>query len=244
MARTEEQAGRADAAARSEAPPSQSRRGSNQQSVLVVGLGRFGSAVSTSLVSLGHEVLAIDTDPGIVQTYADKLTHVVQIDATSEEALRQVGAHEFGTAVVAIGSHLESSILTVSVLGDLGIPFIVAKAVSREHGRILGRVGAHEVVYPEQAMGERVAHLVTGKMMDFIEFDDGFALVKTRAPAEAVNRTLAESALRSKYGITVVGTKRTDQDFVYARPETVVREGDLMIVCGDTKACERFAAIT
>jgi trk system potassium uptake protein len=221
-----------------------SRSPGDAQSVLVVGLGRFGSAVATSLVSLGHEVLAVDNDPRIVQTYADKLTHVVQVDSTSEEALRQIGAHEFGTAIVAIGAHLEASILTTSVLADLGISFVLAKALSREHGRILGRVGAHEVVYPEQAMGERVAHLVTGKMMDFIEFDDGFALVKTRAPAEAINKTLSESALRGRYGVTVVGTKRTDQDFVYARPETVIRDGDLLIVCGDTRACERFASIT
>jgi trk system potassium uptake protein len=214
------------------------------QSVLVIGLGRFGSSVATSLVELGHEVLAVDTDPRLVQRYADKLTHVVQVDSTSEEALRQIGAHEFPLAVVGIGTDLESSILTTSVLADLGVPYIVAKAISTEHGRILERVGAHEVVYPEHAMGARVAHLVTGKMMDFIEFDDGFAIVKTRAPAEAVGKTLAESALRARYGITVVGTKRVGQDFVYARPETVVKDGDLLIVAGDTVACERFAAMT
>jgi trk system potassium uptake protein TrkA len=215
-----------------------------QLSVLVVGLGRFGSSVATSLIELGHEVLAVDTDPRLVQKYADKLTHVVEIDSTSEEALRQIGAHEFPLAVVGIGTHLEASILTTSVLADIGVPFIVAKAVSIEHGRILQRVGAHEVVYPEHAMGERVAHLVTGKMMDFIEFDDGFAIVKTRAPAEAVGRTLAESALRSRYGVTVVGTKRKGEDFVYARPETVVKDGDLLIVAGETSAVERFAAKT
>jgi trk system potassium uptake protein len=214
------------------------------QSVLVIGLGRFGSSVATSLVALGHEVLAIDTDPRLVQKYADKLTHVVQVDSTSEEALRQIGAQEFSLAVVGIGTDLESSILTTAVLGDLGVPHIVAKAVSIEHGRILERVGADEVVYPEHAMGERVAHLVTGKMMDFIEFDDDFAIVKTRTPSEAVGKTLAESALRERYGITVVGTRRAGGDFVYARPETVVKEGDLLIVAGKTVACERFAAMT
>jgi trk system potassium uptake protein len=218
--------------------------GGEHQSVLVIGLGRFGSSVATSLVELGHEVLAVDTDPRLVQKYADKLTHVVEVDSTSDEALRQIGAHEFSLAVVGIGTDLESSILTTSVLADLGVPFIVAKAINPEHGRILERVGAHEVVYPEQAMGERVAHLVTGKMMDFIEFDDGFAIVKTRAPAEAVGKTLAESALRSRYGITVVGTKRQGEDFVYARPETVVKDGDLLIVAGETTSVERFAAIT
>ena len=218
--------------------------GGEHQSVLVIGLGRFGSSVATSLVELGHEVLAVDTDPRLVQKYADKLTHVVEVDSTSEEALRQIGAHEFSLAVVGIGTDLESSILTTSVLADLGVPFIVAKAINPEHGRILERVCAHEVVYPEQAMGERVAHLVTGKMMDFIEFDDGFAIVKTRAPAEAVGKTLAESALRSRYGITVVGTKRQGEDFVYARPETVVKDGDLLIVAGETTSVERFAAMT
>ena len=212
--------------------------------VLVVGLGRFGSAVAESLVQLGHEVLAIDSDPVLVRTYADKLTYVVEADATSEEAMRQVGAPEFGTAVVGIGTAMEASILATSVLADIGVPNIFAKAINRQHGQILARVGAHEVVYPEHAMGERVAHLVTGKMIDFIEFDDDFALVKTRAPAEAVNRTLAESALRSKYNITVVGTKRPGQDFIYARPETVIKEGDLLIVCGQTSQCERFAART
>lgn len=219
-------------------------RAADHQSVLVVGLGRFGSSVALSLVALGHEVLAVDSDADIVQKYADKLTHVVQVDSTDEAAMRQVGAPEFPLAVVAIGTNLESSILTTSVLGDLGIPFIVAKALGPEHGRILERVGAHEVVFPEQAMGVRVAHLVTGKMIDFIEFDDGFAMVKTRAPAEAVNRTLAESALRSRYGVTIVGTKQQGADFVYARPETVIKEGDLLIVCGSTELCERFAAVT
>ncbi len=100
------------------------------------------------------------------------------------------------------------------------------------------------MIYPESAMGERVAHLVTGKMIDFIEFDDGFAIVKTRAPAEAVGRTLTESALRGRYGITVVGVKSPNEDFTYARPETVIRGGDLLIVSGETAKVERFAAIT
>ena len=109
---------------------------------------------------------------------------------------------------------------------------------------ILERTGAHHVVYPETAMGERVAHLVTGKMIDFIEFDDGFAIVKTRAPREAEGRTLAECALRSKYGVTVVGVKRPRTDFTYAKPETAIQQGDLLIVSGPTKLVEAFAALT
>lgn len=212
--------------------------------VLVIGLGRFGLALAKSLEALDHEVLAVDSRPEVVQRHASTLTHVVEADSTDIDAMKQIGAHDFGRAVVGIGDLIEASILTTAVLSDLRIPEIWAKAISDEHGRILERVGAHHVVFPEWAMGERVAHLVTGKMIDFIEFDDGFAIVKTRPPREAINRTLGESALRSRYKITVVGTKQPGKDFVYARPETMVREADLLIVCGDTTDCERFAAVT
>jgi trk system potassium uptake protein len=213
-------------------------------SFVVIGLGRFGSTVAESLVRLGHEVLAIDENADIVRSLADRLTHVVQADATDEEALRQLGAQEFPCAVVGIGTDIEASVLTVLALDELGIGEIWAKADSDKHGRILQRTGAHHVVYPESAMGERVAHLVTGKMIDFIEFDDGFAIVKTRAPREAADKTLAQCALRTKYGVTVVGIKRPGTDFTYARPETLVRGGDVLIVSGPTKLVEKFAALT
>ena len=133
--------------------------------------------------------------------------------------------------------------LTVLALEELGVPDIWAKATSAKHGRILERTGAHHVVYPEAAMGERVAHLVTGRMIDFIEFDDGFAIVKTRAPREAHGKTLSESALRTRYGITVVGLKRGRADFTYARADTIVEAGDILIVSGATNLVERFAAL-
>ena len=212
-------------------------------SVLVIGLGRFGGAVADSLVRLGHEVLAIDEDGTIVQSWASRLTHVVQADSTNSDALSRLGVAEFDKAVVAIGTDIEASLMTVLALSELGIPDIWAKALSAKHGRLLERTGAHHVIYPEVAMGERVAHLVTGQMIDFIEFDDGFAIVKTRAPKESLNKTLAESALRSKYGVTVVGVKRPRTDFTYARPETVIQPGDLLIVSGATDLVERFAAL-
>jgi len=212
--------------------------------VVVIGLGRFGGAVAESLVQLGHEVLAIDEDAELVQSWANRLTHVVQADTTEGDTLRRLGVHEFGRAVVGIGTNIEASVLTVLALSELGVRDIWAKALGPKHGRILERTGAHHVIYPEAAMGERVAHLVTGKMIDFIEFDDGFAIVKTRAPREAFGKTLADCALRSRYGVTVVGVKRPREDFTYARPETVVQPGDLLIVSGPTKRCETFAAIT
>ena len=212
--------------------------------VVVIGLGRFGGALADSLVRLGHDVLAIDESESLVQTWADRLTHVVQADATDAYALRQLGVGDFAHAVVGIGTDIEASVLTVLALEEVGVGEIWAKAVTQKHGRILERTGAHHVVYPEAALGERVAHLVTGKMIDFIEFDDGFAIAKTVAPREAAGKTLAEAALRTKYGVTVVGVKRPNTDFTYARPETHIQHRDLLIVSGPTDKVERFAALT
>lgn len=211
--------------------------------VVVVGLGRFGSAVAQSLSSLGHDVLAIEENLTLVQAWSDRLTHVVQADSSNIDALRRLGVADFQHAVVGIGSDIEASVLTVLALNELGVRDIWAKAVSANHGKILEKTGAHHVVYPEAAMGERVAHLVTGKMIDFIEFDDDFAIVKTRPPREALGKSLAQSELRSKHGITVVGVKRPHQDFTYAKPDTLVVEGDLLIVSGPTRSVERFAAL-
>jgi trk system potassium uptake protein TrkA len=150
--------------------------------------------------------------------------------------------HEFGRAVCGIGTNLETSVLTVLTLTEIGVPEIWAKATSVKHGKILSSVGADHVVFPESEMGERVAHLITGRMLDYIEFDDGFAIAKVRAPRGAAGRTLADLALRTKWGVTVVGTKRPGEDFVYARPETTVPDGAVLIVAGDTAKVEAYAA--
>ena len=213
-------------------------------SVVVIGLGRFGGAVAESLVRLGHDVLGIDADGALVQSWSERLTHVVQADTTNGDTLRRLGVQEFERAVVGIGGDIEASVLTVLALSELGMKDIWAKALGEKHGRILERTGAHHVVYPESAMGGRVAHLVTGKMIDFIEFDDGFAIVKTRAPREAEGRTLAECALRSKYGVTVVGVKRAREDFVPGRPHPPTPPADGVGGGGPTKLVEAFAAIT
>lgn len=212
-------------------------------SVVVIGLGRFGSAVAESLARLGHEVLGVDENEDLVQSWSDRLTHVVQADCCEVSTLRQLGIQDFQHAVVGIGTNIEASVLTTLALSEVGIRDIWAKAITRNHGRILERTGAHHVVFPEAEMGERVAHLVTGKMIDFMEFEDGFAIVKTRTPKEAIGRPLAESQLRSRYGVTVVGVKRARADFTYAQPETIPEAGDLLIVSGPTREVERFAAL-
>lgn len=212
--------------------------------VVVMGLGRFGSSVAVHLARLGHEVLAIDRREELVQRWSLELTHVVQADTTDPAALKRLGVDQFPHAVVAIGEDVEASVLTVLALTEIGCRDIWAKALQERHGRILERTGAHHVIYPEAAMGERVAHLITGKVIDFIEFDDGFAIVKTGAPAEAFGHSLGRSGLRSRYGVTVVGVKRPGEDFTYATAETVIEPGDLLIVSGQTDAVERFAAVT
>lgn len=212
-------------------------------SVVVIGLGRFGTAVAQSLVQMGKQVLAVDENAELVEKWADELTHVVRADSTDEQALKQLGIGDFDRAVVAIGADIEASVLTVLALAEAGVEDIWAKAITRKHGQILERVGAHHVVYPEFAMGERVAHMLSGSMIDYIEFDDEFSIARTRAPKMTWEMTLAESAPRTRHGVTVVGVKRTGEDFTYARPETTVHRHDELIVAGPTDVVQKFCTL-
>lgn len=215
-----------------------------RQRIAVLGLGRFGSSLARELARRGHEVVGVDGSERTVQDLADDLTHAAVADTTDVDALRQLGIPDFDHAVVGIGSNLEASILTTTLLADFGIENIWAKATNRQQARILERIGAHHVVLPEHDMGERVAHLVTGRMLDFIEFEDDYAIGKTVAPAEAVGRTLGESRLRSRYDVTVVGVKRPGEGFTYARPETMVHAGDVLIIAGRTAVVDRVANLS
>jgi len=211
--------------------------------VLVIGLGRFGAATAGQLQRLGREVLAVDEDAGLVQKWAERVTHAVQADARSLDALRQIGADEFSIAVVATGSSIESSVLITANLVDLKIPQIWSKAISQSHGKILARIGANHVIYPEAEAGERVAHLVSGRMIDFIEFDDDFVLVKMYPPKPIRGLSLTESQVRTKYNITVVGVKSPGKPFTYATEQTVVSNHDLIIVSGTERDIDRFASL-
>lgn len=220
------------------------RSRTNDKRVLVIGLGRFGGSLAEQLITQGWEVLGVDSNPRRVQSYADSLTHTVVADTTDDETLRQIGANEFTRAVVAIGTHLEESILTTSLLVDMGVPHIWAKAISRRHGRILQQIGAHHVVLPEHDMGERVAHLLSGRMLDYVEIEENFALGTTRAPREIIGRRLGETGIRASHGITVVSIKRHGESFTYATADTVPQRGDIIIVAGRTKNVEKFAELS
>lgn len=218
-------------------------KGDESSPVLVIGLGRFGTAVAASLVRLNREVMAVDDDPELVAQWADELTHVVHADSTDEDAVAQLGLGSYDHAVVAIGADLEASVLTVLALVEAGVPDIWAKAITRNHGQILKRIGAHHVVYPETTMGERVAHMVNGSMLDYIEFDDGFAIARTSAPTVTWDKALEESRLRSEHQVTVVGVKRTGKDFTHAQPDTVIQQHDQLIVSGPTSKVEKFCSL-
>ena len=211
--------------------------------VLVIGLGRFGSAVAQTLERMGHEVLGVDVDPEIVRDHKDLMTQVVEADCTEIETLRRLGAAEFDTAVVAIGTNVEASLLTVLALCDLDLPNIWAKATSGRHGRILDRTGAHHVVFPEQKMGERVAHLVNEKLLDFLAFDDEFAIARLKAPEPIVGLPLVTSECRKKFDVTVVGVKRSGEDFIHAVPDTIIFPDDELVVSGRIANIEKFSAL-
>ena len=209
--------------------------------IVVIGLGRFGSSVAHTLIEMGYEVLGIDANEQVVQDHAGALTHVVQADTTSPKALKQVGAADAVTVVVCIGTGVEASVLTVTALVDLGVRNIWAKAITSAHGRILQRVGAHHVVYPEADMGKRVAHLVTGDMIEYVALDDDFVMVEMTAPPELSGVPLGESGLRDKYKVTVVCVKKPGQPFTYADRETVLSDRDLIVVAGHREHVDHFA---
>ena len=207
---------------------------------LIIGLGRFGSAIASTLDDLGREVLAIERNPDIVQRWSHRF-RIIEADATNVDALGQSGAAEFSVAVVGVGTQLESSVLVTANLVDLKVPQIWAKAISRSHGRILRRIGAHHVVYPEFDAGARVAHMVSGKMLDYIEMEDGFSIIKMHPPRDIQGFTIAESRIQERFGVTIIGDKSPGQPFEYTRPETRIGPEDIIIVSGDSELLEAFA---
>lgn len=211
--------------------------------VLVLGLGRFGGAVAAELTRLGFEVLGVDSRGRSVQHYAHLVTHAVEADVTDPDALRQLGAGEVRSAVVGIGSDIEASILATAALDDLGVADIWAKAVTKSHGRILERVGAHHVVYPEHDMGHRVAHMLGGRVIDWLQLDEQFILVETTVPAALAGRSLQDSAIRARFGVTVVCVKPAGKAFTYATPDTIPDVGDILVVAGTTEAAEAFGRL-
>ncbi|MCP2635344.1 TrkA family potassium uptake protein [Microbacterium sp. HD4P20] len=223
--------------------PDRARRIAEAGSVAVIGLGRFGRALALELMAGGTEVLGIDRDEDLVQSLNGELTQVVRADSTKREALEQLAVDEFDRVVVAIGDDISASILTCSVLLSMGIPALWAKAVDDQHGLILEQLGVHKVIYPEKDMGRRVAHLVRGAALDFIEIAPGYAMVKAPAPSSVQDRALGETGLRRAHGVTVAAFQHGENAWDNADATTVLRAGDTILVVGKTRDAEAFAQL-
>lgn len=211
--------------------------------VAVIGLGRFGRAIALELMETGTEVLGIDADEDIVQSLNGQLTQVVRADTTNEEVLRQLAVHEFDRVIVAIGSDVQSSILTTSILLRMEIPHLWTKAVSDAHGQILSQLGVKHVIYPEHEMGRRVAHLVRGAALDYIEVDDDYAIVKMPPNRIVQGIRLGDTDLRREYGVTVMAVQRGSKEWCNADADTVIEAGDTILIAGPIKKAEAFGQL-
>jgi trk system potassium uptake protein len=204
-----------------------------RQQVMVVGLGRFGSAVARELHTLGHEVLAVDASESIVNDIAPEVTHAVQLDASDENALRAAGATDFPTAVVAMSSAIEASIFATMALKRLGVPMVIAKASGALHGAILERIGADRVVYPEREAGIDVAHTFRiPNVLDYIDLAPRFGIAKVRAPSTFVGQTIRELDLTSRFKVTPIALRRGDAVTVNPHREERLQEGDELVLVG------------
>lgn len=211
-----------------------------QREFAVIGLGRFGSSVVRTLHQAGHNVLGLDRDGARVQALVDSATHVLEADATDEEVLRSLGIRNFDVVVVSIGHDLESSILITLMVKELGVPEVVAKASSEAHGKVLQRVGADRVVFPERDMGARVARaLITENVLDLIELTPNISIVEFTAGGKLVGRNLRELDLRAKYGVTILALRRGTQVIVSPRVDMPFRAGDILVAVGTNDDLER-----
>ena len=212
-----------------------------KHSVLVIGLGRFGSAAANELASLGHEVLAIDILESRVNEIAPGVTRAMQLDATDSDALRAVGAADFDHAIVAISDGVEASIFAVMALKELGVSNVIAKAGSRLHGAILEKAGADRVVFPEREMGQRVAHSFSVRdVVDYLDVAPSFGIVKVRAPAPFAGRSFGDLALESRMGLTPVALRRGAEVTVNPDPSMTIDAGDELILIGRDDRLERL----
>lgn len=208
--------------------------------VMVIGLGRFGISLARELTAHGVEVLGVDTDPKIVREQAPFLTDAVIADATDPEALEQLGAAEMECAVIAIGSHLEASILAASNIVEAGVGDIWAKADSEAHGRILTQLGVHHVIHPERDTGRRVARLLGGRFRDFAEIDPDFGVICMVPPSFLVDKPLVVESVWRSYGVQLIAVRGEQGTFRPLDDATVLGPNDTIIAGGSPGALEAF----
>lgn len=207
----------------------------------VVGLGRFGSSVARTLSEMGHEVLAIDASEERVQDLSNEVTYAATADSTDEEAMRALGIGNFDVVVVAIGEDIQASILTTLIVKEIGVRQVVVKAQDELHGKVLHKIGADKVVYPERDMGMRVAHhLIMPNIIDFIELSEDYGIVEFRAPEGMVGRSLKELDIRAKYGCSVMAIKTNNRMNISPNADASIRRDDVLVVVGRNKDLMRL----
>lgn len=209
---------------------------------VIIGLGRLGSAMLDTLLSLGHEVLGIDLDEDLIQELSSEHphAHLVAADATEESVLRDLNVAHFDGAAVVIGENMEAGILATANLKELGVPFVVARAISKLHGRVLERIGADRIIEPERDMGAQVARTMSSPaVMDYVDLGEDEALIEAEVPKEWVGKSLADLHLSRESGLTILAIKPKGKAGTIPSGDTVLNEGDVIVVGGTKDALDR-----
>ncbi|WP_082381957.1 potassium channel family protein [Ardenticatena maritima] len=222
--------------------PRRLRGRQHKREFIVIGLGRFGTSVARTLVEQGHDVLAADVDYKRVQALASELPHVVQLDATNLDALREIGADSFDTGIVCISTDFEANLLATVLLRKLGVRRVIVKARTRTQCEILSRIGADEVILPEHEAGVRLARrLSAADFVDYLEVSPEISIIEMVAPSHLHGKTLVEADLRRKYGLTVIAIRRGEQLQVNPPADAVIEEGNELLVVGRLEDAERLS---
>lgn len=199
----------------------------------VIGLGRFGTSIAKTLSKIGYDVLAVDANEEKVNDIKDDVTYAVQVDAMDEQALMALGIRNFDVVIVAIGQDFQSSILVTVMLKDMGVKKVVAKAVTELHGKVLEKIGADSVIFPERDMGEKVAHaLVSKNIIDQINLSPDYSIVEMIAPEIFIGLTLEKADIRVKHGATVLAIRRGNDVIISPGAKHVINSGDILVVMG------------
>ena len=210
------------------------------KSYVVIGLGRFGQAVARQLCTLGAEVLAMDVRSDLVQQVSGEVTHAVVGDAQDKEVLRALGVRNFDCAIVAIGSNLAASVLTVMNLKELEVPNVICKAHDETHRRVLEKLGADRVVIPECEFAGRLARsLSSHNVLDYIELSPDYGILEVPAPKSWVGKTLKELNVRAQLGVNIIAVHRNEKINVSPAADFRVAPGDIMVILGDNEALDR-----
>lgn len=213
------------------------------QEFVIIGLGRFGSSVAETLVRAGHDVLAIDLDEHRVRHLSAELPHVIHMDATNADALRQIGIETFHTGLVCIGSDFESNLLATVLLLRFGVKRVITKARTRTQRTILESVGAHEVILPEQQAGVHLGRrLAFSHFVEYLEISEGIGVVELLAPPSLWGRTLVDANLRQRHHLNVIAVHRGPEVIVNLHADFLIQEGDVLAVVGRIEDAERFGA--